>query len=469
MPLPVEFERAVPERELFPEYESRYIRDERDPNRFQVNRRVFISDEVLEFERDRIFQQCWLYVGHASEVPEPGSFVTRTVAGQPIILTRDQEGELHVWLNACTHRGAEVCRERKGTTRRFRCFYHSWSFSTDGRLVSLPDQDAFPQGFDTADYGLRAPARVESYRDFVFLNFDPDAMSLHDYLAGARQYLDIVADQAVTEMQVLPGTHEYSVRANWKLLSENSYDGYHAIPVHKTYFDAQRLKGDDSLGDVQSEFKESGAYHLGNGHTVTVKHGPWARPVARWRPSMGAEAKPIVEAAARRLEEHHGKEYADQICNLDFNMNIFPNLVINNIMAVIIRKYEPLRPDLMNVTAWALAPREEDDRAKKVRNKSFLAFLGPAGLATPDDNEALESVQRAAGRQGVNMWSDVSRGFDKDVPMNYDEMHMRTYWRHWDALVTGRAAVGDLLTDPAVDPATGATGEPARDTAEATS
>lgn len=449
-PVPIEFDRPAPETQLFPAYASEFIRDERSPNRFQVNRRAFVSDDVLARERESIFARCWLYVGHTSEIPEPGRFVTRSVGGQPVIMTRDQHGALRVWLNQCTHRGAEVCRERSGSTRRFRCFYHSWSFGTDGRLVAMPDQEGFPSGFDAKNYGLRTPAQFDEYRGFVFLNYDPEAPSLFDYLAGARPYLDIIADQSAQGMEVLPGTHEYSIRANWKLLSENSYDGYHAIPVHKTYFDAQRARGDEAVGNVRTGFQESGAFHLGNGHTVTVKRGPWARPVARWRPSMGAEARPVVEASAERLVKLHGEKYADQICNLDFNMNIFPNLVINNIMAVIIRRYEPIRPDLMHVTAWSLAPGEEDAAARTVRNKSFLAFLGPAGLATPDDNEALESCQRAFGQQVVGQWSDVSRGMDKDVPMNYDEMHMRTYWRQWDALVTGRLRVGEPLTPSVV-------------------
>jgi phenylpropionate dioxygenase-like ring-hydroxylating dioxygenase large terminal subunit len=439
--VPVQFDHPLPETQRHPAYASPYIRDERDPSRFLVNREVFVRQEILDLERERIFRQCWLYVGHTSEIPDRGSFVTRSVGGQPVILTRDEHGDVRVWLNSCTHRGAEVCRERRGVTRRFRCFYHSWSFGTDGRLVAMPDEDAFPAGFDKRDYGLRRPAHVEEYRGFIFLNFSEDAPSLHDYLAGARQYLDITADQSAHGMQVLHGTHEYSLNANWKLLAENSYDGYHALPVHKTYFDVQRSRGDEMISDVRAEWRESGAFELGNGHTITVKRAPWGRPVARWKPSMGQESKPVVEQAAAHLAERHGDDYGEQIANLDFNMVIFPNLVVNNIMAVVIRKFEPIRPDLMHVTAWSLAPGEESPIARKIRNDSFLSFLGPAGLATPDDNEALESCQRGYGQLAGGAWSDVSRGMDKEVPMNYDEMQMRSYWRHWDALMTQRVTV----------------------------
>jgi phenylpropionate dioxygenase-like ring-hydroxylating dioxygenase large terminal subunit len=428
---------GLPETQRVPPRQTAYIRDERDPSRFRVNRRAFVDDEVLAREREQIFARCWLYVGHTSEIREPGSFVTRSVGGRPVILTRDSHGDVQVWLNACTHRGAEVCREIRGTTKRFRCFYHSWSFGTDGRLVAVPDEDAFPSGFDKADYGLRAPSHVDEYRGFVFLNYAEQAPTLVDYLAGATRYLDLTADQSAQGLQVLSGTHEYSIKANWKLLAENSYDGYHALPVHKTYFDVQRSRGDDVVADVTVEWRESGALDLGNGHTITVKQAPWGRPVARWKPSMGEDSRGIVEAARQRLVDLHGEEYGNEIANLDFNMVIFPNLVINNIMAVIIRKFDPLTPGFMHVTSWSLAPVGEGDAARKVRNESFLSFLGPAGLATPDDNEALESCQRGYANMMGEQWSDVSRGMDKDVPMNYDEFQMRTYWRHWDDLMSG--------------------------------
>lgn len=412
-----------------------WIRDERNPNRFRVNRRVFVDEAIFQRERRAIFGKCWLYVGHASEVEQPGDFVSRKVAGRPVLMTRADDGRVRVLFNSCTHRGAEVCREASGNTKRFRCFYHSWSFGVDGSLVAVPDQDAYPTGFVKADNGLRSPAQVDSYRDFVFCNLDPMAPPLDEYLSDAKFYLDLTADQSTVGMVVERGTHEYSVRANWKLLAENSSDGYHAVPVHKTYLDVQRQRGDTVAGNTQSDWKDSYAYALGNGHTVTVKKAPWGRPVARWKPSMGEDTKGIVEASYRRLVETFGRKHAELVAGLDFNMLIFPNLVINNIMAVIVRKFDPLSPELMNVTAWSLAPREENAAARRVRNESFLSFLGPGGLATPDDNEALESCQRAYANELGDAWSDVSRGMDKDEPANYDELQMRTFWRRWDDLI----------------------------------
>jgi len=427
----------VAEMERVPARETEFIRDRREPNEFLVSRSVFTDDSVLARERDQVFAKCWIYVGHESEVSKPGDFVCREVAGRPVIFTRSQDGEIRVLLNSCAHRGAEVCRERRGNQRRFRCFYHSWSFANDGSLVSMPDEAGFPAGFRKEDHSLSMPSKVDSYRGFVFATFNPEAEPLSDYLADAKYYLDITADQATGDvgMMALKGTHEYSMKSNWKLICENSSDGYHAIPVHKTYLDVQKSKGDTIAGPIEKDWKDSHAFDLGNGHTVTVKQAPWGRPIARWVPSMGAEAKETIEASYRRLVELHGEERADMIANLDFNMLIFPNLVINNIMAIIVRTFYPNSPREMNVTAWSLAPADEDQVARHVRNESFLSFLGPAGLATPDDNEALESCMRGYSARPGEGWNDVSRGMDKLAPANWDELQMRTFWRRWDDLM----------------------------------
>ena len=428
---------VIPETERVAPRATDYIRDERSPNRFLVNRRVFTDQEVFEVERRRVFDKCWIFVGHESEIPNPGDFISREVAGRPVLFTRNKEGDVRVLLNSCSHRGAEVCRERRGNQKRFRCFYHSWAFSNDGDLINMPDEGGFPEGFRKEDHALARPEQVDSYRGFVFATFNPEQEPLEEYLADAKFYLDLTADQATSEagMTVMRGTHEYSMKANWKLLTENSSDGYHAIPVHKTYLDVQRSRGDEIAGSTEKDWKESHAFDLGNGHTVTVKQAPWGRPVARWVPSMGEDTKEIVEGSYKKLVEAHGEDRANMIANLDFNMLIFPNLVLNNIMAVIIRTFFPNRPDHMNITAWSFAPADEDAAARHVRTESFLSFLGPAGLATPDDNEALESCQRGYAARPGQGWNDVSRGMDKAEPANWDELQMRTFWRRWDALM----------------------------------
>src|SRR4051812_26571022 len=110
------------------------VRDERA--RFQVKREVFVSPEIYEGERRALFDHCWIYLGHASELRNPGDFKTRWVAGRPVIFVRSRDGDVRALINSCRHRGAVVCREREGNARQFFCMYHGWTYHPDGQLKS---------------------------------------------------------------------------------------------------------------------------------------------------------------------------------------------------------------------------------------------------------------------------------------------------------------------------------------------
>ena len=105
------------------------IVDDRERGIFRVNRKVFTDDAVFERERRQIFERCWLYAAHESELAANSSFISRVVGGLPLILNRDRGGALHVFFNSCPHRGAMVCREPQGRARNFTCPYHGWVFS----------------------------------------------------------------------------------------------------------------------------------------------------------------------------------------------------------------------------------------------------------------------------------------------------------------------------------------------------
>jgi p-cumate 2,3-dioxygenase alpha subunit len=398
--------------------------DDRENHKFRVHRSTMTSQEIFEQEREKIFNHSWLYVGHESEVPNPGDFVRRPVGGRPLFMVRGaKSGRVNVFHNSCTHRGAMICRQKVGSSKSFPCFYHNWSFDSEGDLKGVPDRDGYGRRLNFAELGLKSP-RVQSYRGFVFCTFDPDLVDLVDYLAGAREYLDLVIDSGDGEMEIVKGTNEYCISANWKLLCENSIDGYHATSVHDTYFKYLVALGTDlSIG-------VSGTSHdLGNGHAVLEYEAPWGRPVAKWEALFGEHAKSEIEGLRRMLEDKHGAERGRRMAETNRNMLIFPNLVVNDIMAVTVRTFMPSAPDQMDVTAWELAPKGELATLRQRRLDSFLTFLGPAGFATPDDVEALESCQQGFSSGGVE-WNDISRGMDR-TPAGNDEFQMRVFWREW--------------------------------------
>ena len=412
--------------------------DDAAAGRFLVPRKAFTSQDVFEQEYAAIFDTCWLYLGHASELAEPGSFLTRKVARRPILFTRDKDGEYSALLNACPHRGALVCRERKGKSRAFMCMYHGWTFGSDGHLMTLPGSAGYPEGFktDPQKQMVHVP-RLGRFGDFFFISFASDGEDLATYLADAGDYLTLVSEHSPSGMQIVGGTQEYSMRGNWKLLSENSYDGYHAACTHSTYLEYLKNTNDALGGTPLSGV----ANNLKNGHACVEYSAPWGRPIAHWVPLWGEEGKTEIAQVYAELQDRVGPERADRIAHKNRNMVIFPNLVVNDIMAITVRTFFPVRPDYMEINAWALAPREESEWRRKYRLYNFTEFLGPGGFATPDDVEAIEKCQQGYAVGGEALYNDISKGMSRpEGPAFDDEEQMRCFWREWDRRIAAAEA-----------------------------
>ena len=402
---------------------------DRERSTFKVSRQAFVDPALLRAEQSTIFDHCWLYLGHASELAADGDFVVRNIAHRGILFTRDAKGKLHAVFNTCAHRGAQVCRERKGNAKSFQCFYHGWVYGPDGTLRGQPGKECYAEDFNKDGSANLTPVpRFELYKDFAFVCFDRNAPALADYLGEAKTYLDIVYDQSEAGLTVVGGTQEYAIRANWKLLTENSIDGFHAATTHATYFDYVK----NMTGGLVKVALEGTAKDLGNGHAVLEYRAPWGRPIAQWIPMWGEQGRRELDRIYQRLLTCFGKERADRIALSNRNLFIFPNLIINDIMALTVRTYYPTAPDYMQINAWALAPKEETEWSRKFRLSNFLEFLGPGGFATPDDVEALEQCQRGFQNVKEAGWNDISKGMFKAEQSYDDESQMRAFWTRWN-------------------------------------
>lgn len=404
---------------------------------FRVARRAFTDPAILERERRLIFDRSWLFVGHESEIAQAGDFLARQVGGRELLFNRDKDGAVHCFYNSCPHRGAMVCRERAGNSAMFRCFYHSWAFNTQGRLVNRPGAEAYPEGSQAGGrHDLVPVAELEEYRGLYFVRFNRGDDDLATYLGRAAEFIDLVMDQAEDGMEIVGGTQEYGFDANWKLLCENSYDGYHGLPTHASYFDYVKSKP-GSLVEVSIDGE---AYDLGNGHAVVEYTAPWGRPVAQSVPAWGEAREREVAASRARLEQRFGPERAERMATKNRNLLIFPNFVLNDIMAITARTFYPHAPDRQSVNAWTLAPREESAEMRQLRLYNFLEFLGPGGFATPDDCEALALCQRGYSNLDGAGWNDISKGYLREQPQVDDEAQMRAFWREWNRRITGDAS-----------------------------
>lgn len=402
---------------------------------FRVNREAYRSPDVFAREREEIWLQSWLYLGHETEIAEPNDFKVRTLAGRPIIFCRDAGGEVRAWLNSCPHRGTVLCRETEGSSKLFQCFYHAWTFRNNGEVAAIPDDEAYEGSDDLrASMTLRPVPRLASHEGYVFVSFNPDAPPLLDYLGGAADYMTMIEQQHASGMTTLPGVQKYSVRGNWKLAVENAMDGYHFSPTHNTFVGYLRESGFAVTDDDQY------AYNLGNGHSLLVLTGHGGRISMVWEPRFGEDERVRTEEHRREMVERLGETRAHYVADESHILFVFPNLLLFDIEGLSIRQLEPVAPGQTDVRAWQLVPREEDPASRALRMKTVVSFVGPGGLATPDDIEAYEAVQRGIeatahdARTGLD-FSDMSRGMIDEVKgvqgRSIDEGAMRGFWRHW--------------------------------------
>ncbi len=417
------------------------IQDDPERGIFRVHRSVMTSQELFEAERQRIFDRCWLYAGHESEVPRPGDYKRRTVAGRPIMFVRGSDNQVRVLLNTCPHRGAMVCRQDEGNANIFQCFYHAWTFNNKGELIGTPEEDGYGWGFDRAERSMCPPPRVDNYRGMYFVSFNSSVVDLETYLGDARIYLDTFIDQGEgSGIRVLPGSFKTHVKANWKLMVENSADGYHAVPTHFTWIQYLRSQGRDlSLG--------GGALTV---HNVALGHGHAGSVAVRsdgdqsWylghrvRPSFSQEARARAGKLRNRLIRRYGAEFGawdPEKGGATSNFLIYPNMIIGHGFKFI-RLIWPVSPDSFDLQMWIAAPNNQsEDELREVNRNELFDAQGPGGMQAPDDYEALESCQVGFAAREVE-WSDISRGMHR-LPQPGDELYMRAFWRQWHADISG--------------------------------
>ena len=183
---------------------------------------------VAELERQNVFGRTWQVVARADQVQQPGQYVTSDLAGEPLVVVRGNDHQLRAFYNVCRHHAAAVVTEAQGTASIMRCPYHGWSYGLDGSLKGAPEFEGVCS-FDRAQNGL-VPVRVETWEQFVFVNLDPKAAPLTDFLGGL---VPRVAPLNLGSVHFFE-RRTYSLNCNWKVFVDNYLDGgYHVPHLHK--------------------------------------------------------------------------------------------------------------------------------------------------------------------------------------------------------------------------------------------
>jgi len=204
----------------------------------RVHRRVYTDPQVFDLEMDRIWGFAWIFVGHASQVPNPGDFITTELGRDPVIMARGQDGQVHVMYNRCGHKGAKVAAEPCGRADHFRCPYHGWTYQLDGRLRGVPAREGYEgTGFSMEDpnFWLKPVAQFDDIRGFVFASQSPDAPPLREFLGETALTLENIADRAPEgEVECAGGRLRYRHPCNWKMFIENLNDAMHPMVAHSS-------------------------------------------------------------------------------------------------------------------------------------------------------------------------------------------------------------------------------------------
>ncbi|MDX1734921.1 MAG: aromatic ring-hydroxylating dioxygenase subunit alpha [Halioglobus sp.] len=188
----------------------------------------YTDQRFHDLEMRYIWRKSWLLAAHVDELPQPGSYLLWEQAGQPVLLIHGDNGEVRAFYNTCSHRGAPVVTERAGSKRRFTCPYHGWSYSREGELQAVRDPQDF-SGLNLAERGLQS-IRCERFGNLVFVNFDPQAQTLLEWLGPiAQEWEEFQFDQCR-----LAARHVFDLHCNWKIAMEANTEVYHVRSIHPT-------------------------------------------------------------------------------------------------------------------------------------------------------------------------------------------------------------------------------------------
>ena len=401
----------------------------------RVHGHVYLHPDIFEAEIDVIFHQGWVYVGHASEIPQPGDYRLARIGRQSVIMSRDEDGEIHLLMNRCTHRANAVCQSERGNAHVFRCSYHGWTFRNDGELIGVTYPKRYGNDFCKADMGLRRVPRMGIYRGFIFGSLSPEGMPFDTYLCDpVKRQLDLFTDLSPEgELDVRAGIHKYGYNANWKFQYENSMDGYHPNFTHQTLVDAASKRIGQRI-TLYTDESPGLSRDFGHGHSMLDRR-PYSRNVGNNGARITATT-PDQAGYRELLEARHGKAYAEEILVAGgTHLAVFPNLIL---IGSHIRVVHPISADRTEVYLYPALLKGVPAEMNEVRLRAHESFYGPGGGGAPDDLEMFERNQVGLSAQ-VDPWLILARGLGKEwqdddgtlVGQMTDELPQRAFWRQW--------------------------------------
>lgn len=422
-----------------------------DAGQGTISRSLFSSPELFEEELEAIFTRAWLFIGHESQVPEPGDFFVSRMGTESVILSRDKAGRLHVFLNSCRHRGMKVCLYDEGNTNIFTCPYHAWKYTSDGKLAGVPMRAELYPDLVPEDWSLVEVARMECYKGTVWATWDGDAPPLATYLGDALTHLDLALDHrdgSPGGSEVFGGVHKWIVPSNWKLPAENflgdtyhniSHESVDMIGIGPSAGRGQKGRRDPDLEQAQHIWA---SFPGGHGVHSAIK------PVGGYQSTY--EDDPVVDAYFRDCFERRQRLLGEQGARLTpFVGTLFPNTSFHGGQPRAIAVWHPHGPQHTEIWRFFLVDADAPPEVKHFLRRYYMRYSGPAGMTEQDDMENWNYATKAsagpiAQRYAFNYQQSMGQ-VTEDGPVpgristQISEENARRYYQSWAMYMEGRS------------------------------
>lgn len=379
-----------------------------------IDRQIYRDQEIYEAELAKLFTGTWQWVGHETEVPKFGDYLTVRIAGRPIIVARGADGGIHAFYNSCTHRGAMLATAAKGNCGgSFTCMYHAWSFDTEGKLESVPKAEAYGDELKKACYNSPS-VRTDVFCGNIFINIDGKAAPLDEFLGSSKPHIE-----EATKGQEVLGRVRWKLEGNWKLWHDNFRDNYHPMFTHQVLtflYQGVTIQGEN--------------HDIGDGHSY-MKFPPQG--------SADSYAKFVQRLTGRAYTGSPAMGTPDKQA-YHVIMAIFPNLDFQygggsgspfSSYSVL----EIVRPISVNeaiVEIVAFGHIGEPEGVREERLESLLSIQTSSGKVSADDTEAARRCTIGLGAADVMRWSNMGRGQEPGLSgAKNDEYSLRAFYREY--------------------------------------
>lgn len=390
---------------------------------------LYSDERIYALEMEKIFRgRTWSFVGFEAEVPNPGDFRQSFIGDTPVLLSRDENGTVHVLVNRCAHRGAIVRREAHGNAKEHTCIYHCWLYGLDGSLRGVPfrrglkGKGGMPADFEMKEHGLQQ-LRVASLDGILFASFSAEAEPLEQYLGDV---ITAHLRKLVSRPIRILGYQRQMIHGNWKFYSENTRDTYHGSLLH----------------EFQSTFGLSRATQIG-----ATNMDPRHRHNLTWsKTGTDTETEAATVYAENRIHDNRLRLLDPAMVQYrpDFDdrvslaiCSIFPGTtfhLISNSLAG--RRLRPCGVDSFELH-FTLFGYQDDSEEMTNHRLQQANFVGPAGLVSMEDGEAIEIAHRMAraAPEECSLIEMGGRGPITDLDHRIQDVPVRGFWSYYAELM----------------------------------